>query len=309
MLEKAIDAIDTVQDPGEKTLVLHSRVTGPISRMTFIERSLLFAEISMVSYNDLDEATRAAKILGFEDLTFFEHHGSQAYRLRNEHDCVIACRGTEPNEWNDIRADANVVAVLAETAGKVHRGFKTEVDDLWPMLETALVSNVQPLYICGHSLGGAMATICALRCYLSHIDTNPVELFTFGSPRVGNSQYLNYVHIEHFRYVNNNDVVTRVPPVWMGYRHAGYEVYLNRDGNIMKYGHIAKRRDRWKGFLRGLRRWNIDHFVDHSIHAYIKAILNEIAEERERTAIGKPPLGPAAFVKDFGRKSGSVQQR
>ena len=56
--------------------------------------------------------------------------------------------------------------VLAETAGRVHRGFKREVDDLWPRLEKALKNNTLPLWFAGHSLGGAMATICASRCQL-----------------------------------------------------------------------------------------------------------------------------------------------
>ncbi len=199
---------------------------------------------------------------------------------------MIACRGTEPNEWNDIRADANAASVLAETAGKVHRGFKTEVDDLWPMLETALIGNEQPLWFCGHSLGGAMATICAGRCFLSHIESVPEQLFTYGSPRVGDKRYINFVKLDHYRFVNNNDVVTRVPPVFMGYRHSGSEVYLNRDGKIGNLGHVGKRRDRWKGFLRGLRRWKIDHFADHSIHQYINAIVAAVEEEKQAIAQG-----------------------
>lgn len=301
MLEKAIESIDAAHDPGERPIVVHSKVTGPIADLTFVERSLLFAELAMIAYNDRDEAGLAARAIGFDEAIFYERDGSQAFRFRNEHDCVVACRGTEPNEWNDIRADANATSVLAETAGKVHKGFKSEVDDLWPMLETALVHNDQPLYFCGHSLGGAMATICAGRCFLSHIDTNPVELFTYGSPRVGNDQYINYVSLEHFRFVNNNDIVTRVPPLWLGYRHAGYEVYLNRDGQITKYGHLGKRRDRWKGFLRGLRRFKVDHFSDHSIHRYIESLANELAEERERLASGKEAEDIAAFVRGYGQ--------
>ena len=286
MLEKAIKGMDTVQDPGEVPLVIHSRLGGPIRGLTFLQRSLLFAELAMVSYNDEDEARRAAEIIGLPNLTFYDRDGSQAYRLRNDHDCVIVCRGTEPNEWNDIRADANAASVLAETAGKVHRGFKKEVDDLWPMLETALMSNVQPLWFCGHSLGGAMATICAGRCFLSHIASVPDQLFTFGSPRVGDKRYINYVKLDHYRYVNNNDVVTRTPPVFLGYRHCGSEVYVNRDGKIGKLGHVNKRRDRWQGFLRALRRWKIDHFADHSIHSYINAIADAVEEEKQQLAQG-----------------------
>ncbi|MDA8745369.1 lipase family protein [Rubripirellula amarantea] len=305
MLERAIDAIDTVQDPGEKPLILHSHLTGPIKELTFLRRSLLFAELAMVAYNDLDEATRASQKMGFDDISFYDRDGSQAFRFRNQYDCVIACRGTEPNEWNDIKADANVAAVLGETAGKVHRGFKQEVDDLWPMLETALISNDQPLWFCGHSLGGAMATICAGRCFLSHIDSAPEQLYTYGSPRVGNNRYVNFVKLDHFRYVNNNDIVTRVPPILLGYRHCGSEVYLNRNGEIRKLSHIARRRDRWKGFLRGLRKWKVDHFSDHSIHQYIDAILDACREEDDRIATGDTARSASEFASDAPPESTS----
>ena len=141
-----------VQDQGERALVLYSDATGPIDQMSFLHKALLFAELAMISYNDENEATRAAEKIGFPDVTFFDHDGSQAFRFRNDHDCVIACRGTEPNEWNDIRADVNAATVLAETAGKVHRGFKREVDDLWPMLETALAARRERMYADLHTV-------------------------------------------------------------------------------------------------------------------------------------------------------------
>ena len=289
MMEKAIQAVDAVQDPGEVPLLLKSKLSGPIRDLTFLQRSLLFAELSMVSYNDEDEARRAAEKIGFPDTTFYDRDGSQAYRFRNDDDCVIACRGTEPNEWNDIRADANAASVLAETAGKVHRGFKTEVDDLWPMLETALMGNDQPLWFCGHSLGGAMATICAGRCFLSHIESMPDQLYTFGSPRVGDKRYINYVKLDHYRFVHNNDIVTRVPPVLLGYRHCGSEVYINRNGEIGELSLISRRRDRWQGFLRGIRKWKIDHFTDHSVMGYIDAIVQAAETERAELAAGGSP--------------------
>lgn len=285
-----------IEDPGEVPLVIHSDVTTPIAELSFLRRSLLFAELSMISYNDEAEATGAAAMAGFPDVTFYDRDGSQAYRFRNDYDCVIACRGTEPNEWNDIKADANAASVVAETVGRVHRGFKQEVDDLWPMIETALLDNTHNLYFCGHSLGGAMATISAGRCFLSHIPSNPAELFTYGSPRVGDNRYISHVKMDHYRYVNNNDVVTRVPPVLLGYRHCGDEVYLDRNGRIRKLGLVSKRRDRWHGFLRGLRRWKIDHFSDHSIHRYIESILSAVEQEDKRVEFGGQAKPAAAYA-------------
>ncbi|TWU26200.1 Lipase (class 3) [Novipirellula galeiformis] len=296
MIEETVNNI--ISDPGEVAFVVHSNVQGPIRDLTFLQRALLFAELSMISYNDEAEARRAAKVAGFDDVTFYDHDGSQAFRFRNEFDCVIACRGTEPNEWNDIQADANAASVVAETVGKVHRGFKREVDDLWPMIETALMSNQQPLWFCGHSLGGAMATICSGRCFLSHIPANPEQLYTYGSPRVGNNRYVNYVNLDHFRFVNNNDIVTRVPPALLGYRHCGNEVYIDRNGKLGRLGMILKRRDRWWGFIHGLRRRKIDHFSDHSIHEYIAAIHRAVEAEQQEMVGGGVAKSGSEFACD-----------
>ncbi len=156
--------------------------------------------------------------------------------------------------------------------GRVHRGFKKEVDDLWPTLENMLSSNVKNLWFTGHSLGGAMATICAGRCLLSSINSNPIQIQTFGSPRVGNKRYINHTKVNYLRWVNNNDIVTRSPPVWLGYRHTGTEMYLDAKGCINKLTKIQKSQDRWNGFVSGLKKKEIDHFSDHSIERYVEYI-------------------------------------
>jgi triacylglycerol lipase len=58
-----------------------------------------------------------------------------------------------------------------------------------------------------------MATICAGRCFLSEIDSLPYALYTYGSPRVGDKRFVNFVELNHARWVNNNDIVTRVDGV------------------------------------------------------------------------------------------------
>jgi triacylglycerol lipase len=194
---------------------------------------------------------------------------------------VIVCRGTEPNEWNDVKADVNAVAVLAETVGRVHSGFKREVDDLWPDIERHLADNALPVWFAGHSLGGAMATICAGRCKISKIPSNPEALFTYGSPRVGNWPYLRYYRLVHFRWVNNNDIVTRVPPTWLGYRHAGREMYIDSQGRVRDVEGWRRVGDRLRGFLHGLRRFNIDHFSDHSIEGYIAHIHAAVQKQQQ----------------------------
>jgi triacylglycerol lipase len=288
----------------ERPLVLHSRVDRPLAQMSWLQRSLVFAELSMISYNDLAEATVAATTIGFPSVSFYDNDGSQAFRFRNHNDCVIACRGTEPNDWNDIHADVDAATVLADTVGRVHRGFKREVDDLWPMLEQVLAANRLPLWFCGHSLGGAMATICAGRCKISPIPSDPIELQTFGSPRVGDNCYVNQVELAHYRWVNNSDIVTKVPPVWLGYRHTGHEIYLDDGGRVRRLTAWQRLADQFQGFLRGLAKRRIDALFDHGIHRYVSAIKIELRHQHQELSDRIPVVThPAVSTKKAAPQS------
>lgn len=258
---------------------VYSQLDGTIESLSILRRSLLFAELANLSYLSRCEAGILAHRIGFPEIRYYDNDGAQAYIFGNEHDAVVTCRGTQPDDWNDLKADLDLKRAMAETAGWVHRGFKREVDDLWPRLEQALVNNTRTLWFSGHSLGAAMAAICAGRCKLSYIKSNPRALFTYGSPRIGNRRYVNYVQIETYRWVNNNDIVTRVPPAWFGYCHKGREIYLNAYGKIRQLTPWQRTKDRWRGLLRGLRERRFDPFSDHSIVEYVKHIRAAVEDE------------------------------
>lgn len=260
--------------------VFKSKLDRPIGEMSFLQRSLLFAETAMISYLSLEQCNIAAGKLGYLDGKFFSSSGAQAYWYETEHDSVVVCRGTEITEWDDIKADANAIAAVAETVGRVHRGFKSEVDEIWPHIEKELEANTKPLWFCGHSLGGAMATICAVRCMLSYIRSEPEEVYTYGSPRIGCNRYVNHVKLNHFRWVNNNDIVTRVPPPWLGYRHCGTEIYLNRYGKREELKGWKRVSDRIQGFVGGLMKFRIDQLSDHSVTNYIDSIFKLARQEK-----------------------------
>ena len=246
-----------------------------IMNMSFEERSLLFATLAKISYYNVKEATSQAKRLGFTTTEFYNKEGAQAYRFMNKTDLVIACRGTEPTEFNDISADLKALPVMAETVSRVHRGFKAEVDELWPAITEDINRKAnlgKTLWFCGHSLGAAMATIMASRC-LHDVELNdPVELYTFGSPRVGWRGYVKSLGVTHHRWKNNNDIVTTVPLWVMGYVHHGTEHYLNAYGNYRKPTVWQLVKDKWRGIWMGLKQGKIDSFGDHSMTEYIKHI-------------------------------------
>jgi triacylglycerol lipase len=202
----------------------------------------------------------------------------------NKEDLVIACRGTQPTEFNDIKADLQALPVIAETVSRVHRGFKAEVDELWPMVLEDLerkANDKKKIWFCGHSLGAAMATIMASRCHL-YEGIEPVqELYTYGSPRVGWKKYCNSLGVVHHRWVNNNDIVTRVPLNIMGYVHDGQEHYINAYGKLRQPTGWQRVKDRFRGMWMGLKKGKIDNFTDHNIGDYIKHIEGEINAKKK----------------------------
>jgi len=99
-------------------------LAGPISELAPLHRSLLFAELARLAYSEESSAASVVETINLTETLFVERDGAQAYVFRNNHDCIVACRGTEPSELNDLKADVDATSVLSETVGRVHRGFK-----------------------------------------------------------------------------------------------------------------------------------------------------------------------------------------
>jgi len=78
--------------------------------------------------------------------------------------------------------------------------------------------------------------------------------------------------MEHYRWVNNNDLVTHVPPAWAGYRHTGKEMYINAYGRVRPVTGWQRTKDRLRGLYMGLKEGSIDSFSDHSMSRYIEYI-------------------------------------
>lgn len=256
-----------------------------INELDFASRSLLFARLAKIAYDDNQETvTKEATDLGFTTVEFYNVDGAQAYRFMNDEDIVIACRGTQPTQWNDVKADLRAAPVRSETFGRVHRGFKREVDDLWPLVKEDLyeVSKTRKAWFTGHSLGAAMATIMASRCENDPVMPTVEELYTYGSPRVGWRTFVNNLAVKHHRWVNNNDIVTQVPPLFLGYVHDGEEHYFNAFGNVRTHTVWQRFKDRIRGMIMGIKKGSIDNFSDHSMDNYV-AYLETYAKGMEYT--------------------------
>lgn len=251
-----------------------TKLKTKIKDLPFHDQALLFAELSRVAYFTEYHATRLAKKLGFTTVEYYNIDGAEAYRFMNKHDMVFACRGTQPKQFNDIKADARSWPIVSETVGRVHSGFKGEVDKLWGKIREDIIreQKTRHLYFIGHSLGAAMSTILSSRCRGDRLIKHPAALHTFGSPRVGWKNYINNFPMVHYRWVNNSDIVTRVPFYFMGYRHHGVCMYFNHWGNIRNITGWQRTKDVWRGIFKGIQNLKFDSVSDHNPKEYIKHI-------------------------------------
>lgn len=130
---------------------------------------------------------------------------------------VLSFRGTEVRQSADIRADiaANPMQVGPEGEGHlVHSGFYKAFKPVEPLIKASLNRpefKGLPIYITGHSLGGALA-ITATYC----LDSDAVSAcYTFGGPRVGNQAFGQSIKTPVYRLVNAADIVPRLPPTYL----------------------------------------------------------------------------------------------
>jgi Lipase (class 3) len=134
------------------------------------------------------------------------------------------------NQSTQLAATFNVQFTQTSwsVGGEVHLGFAKALLSVYPWIQAWLL-RAQParLLVTGHSLGAALATLTATL-------TPSAELYTIGSPRVGNDDFVKLLATRAVkRFVNCADFVTRVPPSpLLGYRHLPQEHYIDRHGLV-----------------------------------------------------------------------------
>jgi triacylglycerol lipase len=256
-----------------------------VKDMTYRDRGLLLSMYAHQCYQSPDKLLEARP--GIKDLaplkkflnkplppTFIDVEGAQAYVMSDSKDVLIACRGTEPTQINDILADLKMFPVKHHIAGRVHRGFYAEYEKVIPGIKEALAKHNKKgdktLWVTGHSLGGAMAVLVAA-------ELKPDGgLHTFGQPRVGTKGFLSALDgIKYYRYRNNNDAVTAVPPSFLCFKHGGVLRYINTYGNIRPATWLQRFKDKCRGHWMALKSFNlIDGFADHSMGLYHEFLYN-----------------------------------
>lgn len=217
----------------------------------------------------------------FIKVTGADKNSAQAVLIEHRDYWCFAFRGSdEMRDWLD-NVNAFPTRILF---GEFHRGFARSTDDVWePLFERYLVGRQadraagrpRPIFLVGHSLGGAMATVAAAK--LLHIDHPFTSVYTFGQPRAMTLEtariFNNEARDRFFRFQNNGDIVTRVPSRLMGYSHVGICLYIAQDKRIHDdIGLWFRFLDTLGGAVEAASAIRLDAVEDHAMIDYLDAI-------------------------------------
>ena len=218
---------------------------------------------------------------GLELVSWIENKKSdtQGFVATRDKAIYVVWRGSESKK--DFQNDASIDKVPFINDGeKVHIGFKycweSVVGDTYDAIDTA-IENLQgettDIVVCGHSLGGAIATLYA-HSIKKHYPHYNIKCVTIGSPRVGNKRFKdNYdsYEIDTLRVVHNNDLVTHTP--YIGFQHVNYQLRLDTDGNVLKRD---KSLDALWLYLKAI--FSGKNIKDHMGDGYMEALQNWVTK-------------------------------
>lgn len=278
-------AMEKIQDVNKKTLVMQKKRHDRIP----MEEILVSARLSAIAYlNPNDEPHVFSQLGQHGTLLYFDasHVGNdtQAFLWWNaqEKRVYIFFRGTDSKR--DMLSNLDVRTWYMKKHGVcVHRGFQEQFlvvkEDMTRFLEKHK-RGIDHVIFCGHSLGGALATIAS--AHFAHMlgPEIKVSCHTFGAPRVGNRAFSKHMNKligreEHWRVYHERDPICFIP---MSFRFC----HVHHTGLRLKHDSCQMKRTRYDTpwFLRPLDmmfRWQCIHpFGPHSMQTYLAKIQAQI---------------------------------
>jgi triacylglycerol lipase len=238
-----------------------------------------------LAYSDSAVAQSTAAGWGFDRFRFFDRNDTQAYVAGNAQTIIVAFRGTQPQLLKDWLTDCDT-CFCGGSFGRVHQGFQRGLEQVWSEVLATIVQfqdRGQSLWFTGHSLGAALATLAVASLRVPPNDKPVYGLYTFGQPRVGDREFEQRFNTDFkaraFRFVNNNDMVTRVPSRVAGFSHVGTFLYFDRAGDLHDdMGFWYRFVDRVQGSIDSLGHLTPDQIRDHDMaDGYLRSLARNVA--------------------------------
>jgi len=187
--------------------------------------------LSTCAYRDVQPYTRHLHTHKIDDETI----GVHCY-LRVHRDCLwITFRGTDSlGEWlsNLTFWKKSIPYDNMETKIRVHTGFLNvyKNNKVRDKILAEITEEINHIRITGHSRGAALAVLSAVDIQYNFPDRD-IEVILFGCPRVGNKEFAKSYNKrvdKTVRIENSNDLITKLPFPFMGFRHVGAKLHIGK---------------------------------------------------------------------------------
>jgi triacylglycerol lipase len=240
----------------------------------FITKGFFYSEMARLDKESLSKVLPKA--------VFIENKktDTQCYVLvLNSNTLLIAFRGTQQmKDWltdiNAFHVDCDMTVPYGNKKSRimVHKGFikayKSVRDEIHKHVRKMSAKKDFKIIVCGHSLGGALATNCAVDMQYNY--TNNVEAYVSGNPRVGNKAFVKSYNERvpnTYRTFMRTDIVPNLPPKKFQRRYGGYA--------HTKTSNAIGPRNPFIGLINLFSRKNNKEsvaafFANHSIYLYRK---------------------------------------
>ena len=193
-----------------------------------LQNAMILADCAHLVYSEPTYVKAQLIKWGYTDFHWIEDTetdtDTQVCVAKRDNHLLVCFRGT--SSGTDIKIDFKFFRTDAfEGDGGIHRGFNRALNSVWQKVENVIdhLGKDKKVFLCGHSLGAALATLMAHR--LAFDNYTVAGVYVYGSPRIGNwkyrTTYNERLKSKTYLHINNKDIVPKAPPQIIGYYHVG----------------------------------------------------------------------------------------
>jgi len=188
-------------------------------------------ELSAIAYKQIQPVYPESRLTVIDD----PDTGVQCYLRRRGGILSITFRGSDSDQdWKTNLAFQKKTIPYGNTGSKirVHTGFINayKSNAVRGTIHGMISEDIRQVRISGHSLGAALAILCGVDLEYNFPEKD-YEVVVFGAPRVGNRAFRDSYNKRVFktlRIENGNDIVTKLPFAFLGYRHVGIRIHVGK---------------------------------------------------------------------------------